>query len=266
MRVRDTAWWSWSPRWARPPTGCSRSPPRSPRPPTRARWTCCSPPASRSPSDSSRWPCSRSAIPRCSFTGAQVGLVTDQAHTRARIKRITRGADPRGARRRPRSRWWRASRASPRTGDITTLGRGGSDLTGVALAAALKADVCEIFTDVDGVYTADPNVVPDARKLAAHLLRRDAGDGRAWGPRCSQARSVEFAKKYDVPVHVRSTFKPDPGTLVTREDHSMEDVVVTGITHDRGPGQGLDPARARPARASPPGSSAASARRTSWWT
>ncbi len=118
-------------------------------------------------------------------------------------------------------------------GDITTLGRGGSDLTGVALAAALKADVCEIFTDVDGVYTADPNVVPDARKLA-RVSYDEMLEMASLGAKVLQARSVEFAKKYGVPVHVRSTFKPDPGTLVTREDHSMEDVVVTGITHDRG--------------------------------
>ena len=111
--------------------------------------------------------------------------------------------------------------------------RGGSDLTGVALAAALKADVCEIFTDVDGVYTADPNVVPDARKLA-RVSYDEMLEMAALGAKVLQARSVEFAKKYGVPVHVRSTFKPDPGTLVTREDHSMEEVVVTGISHDRG--------------------------------
>jgi len=170
--------------------------------------------------------------PACSFTGLQVGLVTDDAHTRARIKRIT------------------AERISAaldvgkivvvagfqgvtERGDITTLGRGGSDLTGVALAAALKADVCEIFTDVDGVYTADPNVVPEARKLA-RVSYDEMLEMASLGAKVLQARSVEFAKKYGVPVHVRSTFKPDSGTLVTREDHSMEDVVVTGITHDRG--------------------------------
>ncbi len=103
----------------------------------------------------------------------------------------------------------------------------------MALAAALKADVCEIFTDVDGVYTADPNVVPDARKLP-RISYDEMLEMAALGAKVLQSRSVEFAKKYDVPVHVRSTFKPDPGTLVTREDHSMEDVVVTGITHDRG--------------------------------
>jgi len=170
--------------------------------------------------------------PACSFTGLQVGLLTDDAHTRARIKRIT--ADRIGA-------VLEAGKIAvvagfqgvTERGDITTLGRGGSDLTGVALAAALKADVCEIFTDVDGVYTADPNVVPEARKLA-RVSYDEMLEMASLGAKVLQARSVEFAKKYGVPVHVRSTFKPDPGTLVTREDHSMEDVVVTGITHDRG--------------------------------
>ena len=170
--------------------------------------------------------------PACSFTGAQIGLITDQAHTRARIKQITGG------------RIGAALDAGQvvvvagfqgvtDAGDITTLGRGGSDLTGVALAAALKADVCEIFTDVDGVYTADPNVVPDARKLA-RVSYDEMLEMASLGAKVLQSRSVEFAKKYGVPVHVRSTFKPDPGTLVTREDDSMEEVVVTGITHDRG--------------------------------
>src|SRR5499427_4942701 len=162
--------------------------------------------------------------PACSFTGLQVGLLTDDAHTRARIKRIT--ADRIGA-------VLEAGKIAvvagfqgvTERGDITTLGRGGSDLTGVALAAALKADVCEIFTDVDGVYTADPNVVPDARKLA-RVSYDEMLEMAALGAKVLQARSVEFAKKFGVPVHVRSTFKPDPGTIVTREDHSMEDVVV----------------------------------------
>ena len=92
--------------------------------------------------------------------------------------------------------------------------------------------MCEIFTDVDGVYTADPNVVPDARKLA-RVSYDEMLEMASLGAKVLQARSVEFAKKFGVPVHVRSTFKPDAGTLVTREDDSMEEVVVTGITHDR---------------------------------
>src|SRR5215470_8009648 len=170
--------------------------------------------------------------PARSFTGPQVGLVTDEAHTEARIRRIT--AERIGAALSAGQIAVVAGfQGTTETGDITTLGRGGSDLTGVALAAALKADVCEIFTDVDGVYTADPNVVPDARKLP-RVSYDEMLEMAALGAKVLQARSVEFAKKFAVPVHVRSTFKPDPGTIVTREDHSMEDVVVTGITHDRG--------------------------------
>ncbi len=167
----------------------------------------------------------------CSFTGPQVGMITDAAHTKARIVRITaeriHGAVAAG-----KIAVVAGFQGMTEAGDITTLGRGGSDLTGVALAAALKADVCEIFTDVDGVYTADPNVVPDARKLA-RVSYDEMLEMASLGAKVLQARSVEFAKKFGVPVHVRSTFKPDPGTLVTREDDSMEAVVVTGITHDR---------------------------------
>ena len=135
----------------------------------------------------------------------------------------------------------------------------------MALAAALKADVCEIFTDVDGVYTADPNVVPDARKLA-RVSYDEMLEMAALGAKVLQARSVEFAKKYSVPVHVRSTFKPDPGTLVTREDHSMED--GGGHRHHprSRPGQALHPARARPAGHRLPGVRRLGAARTSWWT
>src|SRR6267142_1648203 len=128
--------------------------------------------------------------PACSFTGPQIGMVTDAGHTRARIKRIT-AERIHAALDAGKVAVIAGFQGTTEGGDITTLGRGGSDLTGVALVAALGAKVL-------------------------------------------QSRSVEFAKKYNVPVHVRSTFKPDPGTLVTKEDHSMEDVVVTGITHDRG--------------------------------
>ena len=166
-----------------------------------------------------------------SFTGPQVGMRTDRSHTQARITQID--AD-------------RVRRALD-TGEIavvagfqglsdqdeiTTLGRGGSDLTAVALAAALKADVCEIYTDVDGVYTADPNIVPDARKLA-RVAYDEMLELASLGAKVLQTRSVEFAKKYGVTVHVRSTFRPDPGTLVTKEEQGMEQAVVTGVTHDR---------------------------------
>ncbi|PYN85592.1 MAG: aspartate kinase [Candidatus Rokuibacteriota bacterium] len=166
-----------------------------------------------------------------SFTGPQVGMRTDHVHTQARITRIE--AD----------RVRRALDAGEIVvvagfqglsdeDEITTLGRGGSDLTAVALAAALKADVCEIYTDVDGVYTADPNIVPDARKLA-RVAYDEMLELASLGAKVLQTRSVEFAKKYGVTVHVRSTFRPDPGTLVTREEAGMEQAVVTGVTHDR---------------------------------
>src|SRR5690349_23865625 len=169
--------------------------------------------------------------PACSFTGAQVGFVTDGAHTRARIRRI--GAERiHAALDAGKIAIVAGFQGATEEGDVTTLGRGGSDLTGVALAAALKADVCEIFTDVDGVYTADPNVVPDAHKLP-RISYDEMLEMASLGAKVLQARSVEFAKKYGVAVHVRSTFKPDPGTLVTKEESGMEEVVVTGITHDR---------------------------------
>jgi aspartate kinase len=167
-----------------------------------------------------------------SFTGPQVGLRTDTAHTEARITRITAERVRQALAAGEIAVVAGFQGLSDDAEDITTLGRGGSDLTGVALAAALGADVCEIYTDVDGVYTADPNVVPDARKLA-RITYDEMLELASLGAKVLQSRSVEFAKKYGVPVHVRSTFRPDPGTLVTQEEHSMEEVVVTGVTHDR---------------------------------
>jgi len=166
-----------------------------------------------------------------SFTGAQAGLRTDRGHTKARIAQIT-GERVRAALDAGAIAVVAGFQGLSDEDEITTLGRGGSDLTAVALAAALKADVCEIYTDVDGVYTADPNVVPEARKLE-RVAYDEMLEMASLGAKVLQARSVEFAKKYGVTVHVRSTFKPDPGTTVTREESAMEDVVVTGITHDR---------------------------------
>jgi aspartate kinase len=166
-----------------------------------------------------------------SFTGAQVSLVTDAAHTKARIRRIG-GERVRAALEAGEIVIVAGFQGVSPDNEITTLGRGGSDLTGVALAAALPADVCEIYTDVDGVYTADPNVVPDARKLP-RISYDEMLEMASLGAKVLQSRSVEFAKKYGVPVHVRSTFKADPGTLVTREDSGMEEAVVTSVTHDR---------------------------------
>jgi aspartate kinase len=166
-----------------------------------------------------------------SFTGRQVGIITDSAHTKARIARVT--AD--------RIRDALSDGVVPvvagfqginEQSDVTTLGRGGSDLTAVALAAALKADRCVIYTDVDGVYTADPNIVPSARRLDK-VSYEEMLELASLGAKVLQSRSVEFAAKYVVPVEVKSTFKEGQGTLVTKEDADMERVTVSGVTGDR---------------------------------
>ena len=116
--------------------------------------------------------------------------------------------------------------------NITTLGRGGSDTSAVAIAAALKANVCEIFTDVDGVYTTDPNIYPKARKLSK-ISYDEMLEMASLGAKVLQIRSVEFAKKYDVPIHVRSSFNDNLGTIVCKEDKEMERVVVSGVTYNK---------------------------------
>jgi aspartate kinase len=166
-----------------------------------------------------------------SFTGEQAGIRTDAAHTRARIVAVS-GEKVRRALDDGAIAIVAGFQGVTVEDDITTLGRGGSDLTAVAIAAALSANVCEIYTDVDGVYTADPNLVPDARKLA-RVSYDEMLEMASLGARVLQARSVEFAKKHGVPLHVRSTFKVDGGTVVTQEDPRMESVVVTGVTYDR---------------------------------
>lgn len=169
--------------------------------------------------------------PAESFTGPQGGILTDNTHTRARIKHITTA----------RLRRALAAGIVPvvagfqgisEADDLTTLGRGGSDLTAVALAAALQAELCEIYTDVDGVYSADPNIVPQARRLE-RISYDEMLEMARLGAKVLQARSVEFAKKYDVPVVVKSSFSEGSGTLVTRPDQDMERVVVAGVTSDK---------------------------------
>lgn len=166
-----------------------------------------------------------------SFTGRQVGIVTNDSHTRARISKImsepvekalAEGVIPIVA----------GFQGVNERSEVTTLGRGGSDLTAVALAAALKANRCIIYTDVDGVYTADPNVVPEARRIAK-LSYEEMLELASLGAKVLQARSVEFAAKYGVPLEVKSSFLEGEGTLVTHEDADMEQAVVTGVTGDR---------------------------------
>ena len=163
-----------------------------------------------------------------SFLGPQIRVLTDSAFSVARIREVET------ARLR---RELKAERVPVVTGfqgvdpkgNITTLGRGGSDTTGVAVAAALKADVCEIYTDVDGVYTMDPNICPDARKIS-RISYNEMMEMASLGAKVLQIRSVEFAKKYNVPIHVRSSFNDKSGTWVVKEDEKMEKVLVSGVT------------------------------------
>src|SRR6266498_422746 len=170
-------------------------------------------------------------MPAVSLTGAQAGILTDGVHTKARIQNITpaqvhklldggnvvivagfQGQTPEG--------------------QITTLGRGGSDLTAIALAAALKADLCQIYTDVDGVYTADPRIVPNAHKLT-EISYDEMLELAGLGAKVMQSRSVEFAKKFGVIFEVRSSLNDNPGTIVKEETASMEDVVIRGVSLDK---------------------------------
>jgi len=166
-----------------------------------------------------------------SFTGRQVGIITDDAHTRAKIERIT-GGMAKKALTKGIVPVIAGFQGVTEASEVTTLGRGGSDLTAVAVAAALKADLCEIYTDVDGVYTTDPNIVPEARKLDK-ISYDEMLELASLGAKVLQTRSVEFAKKYNVPVVVRSSFNDHPGTLVVKEDREMENVVVSGVAYDK---------------------------------
>lgn len=166
------------------------------------------------------------------LTGRQAGIITDTVHTKARIEKIAGEkiktaidegfivviAGFQGV--------------TEGETEVTTLGRGGSDLSAVAVAAAIDADLCEIYTDVDGVYTTDPNIVPRARKLKK-ISYEEMLELASLGAKVLQARSVEFAMKYSVPVVVRSSFNDNAGTLVVEEDRDMENVVVSGIAYDK---------------------------------
>ncbi len=166
------------------------------------------------------------------LTGRQMGIVTDAVHTKAKIEKISgkralqaleegyvvvvagfQGVTEEGE-------------------DVTTLGRGGSDLTAVAIAWALNADLCEIYTDVEGVFTTDPNIVPDARKLD-RISYEEMLELASSGAKVLQTRSVEFAMKYNVPLVVRSSFNDNPGTYVCKEDKEMEKVMVSGVAYDK---------------------------------
>jgi aspartate kinase len=163
-----------------------------------------------------------------SFLGHQVRILTDSAFARARIRdvdgeRIVQALDQ------GTIAIVAGFQGIDEDGNITTLGRGGSDTSAVAVAAALKADVCEIYTDVDGVYTADPSVCPDARKIA-RISYEEMLELASLGAKVLQIRSVEVGMKYGVPIHVRSSFNDNPGTWVVPEEGQMEQVLVAGVT------------------------------------
>ncbi len=170
-------------------------------------------------------------VPAVSLTGAQAGIVTDGVHTKAKIHNIT----PNKVREHLKAGKVvivAGFQGETSEGQITTLGRGGSDLTAIALAAALKADLCQIYTDVDGVYTADPRIVPGAKKLT-EISYDEMLELASLGAKVMQSRSVEFAKKFGVVFEVRSSLNDNPGTIVKEETKSMEGVVVRGVSLDK---------------------------------
>lgn len=170
-------------------------------------------------------------VPAVSRTGLQAGILTDPSHTRARITNIS-GGDIREQLDAGKVVILAGFQGHSPEGQVTTLGRGGSDLSAIAIAAALKADLCQICTDVDGVYTADPRIVPDARKLD-EIAYEEMLELANSGSKVMQNRAVEFAQKYKVVFEVRSSFNNNPGTIVKEEVASMEDVVVNGVALDK---------------------------------
>ena len=191
----------------------------------------CSPPASRSPSPCSAWPWTRTGCPARSYTGGQVQILTDSAHNKARIRDID-AARMRADLDAGRVVVVAGFQGVDEHGNITTLGRGGSDTSAVAIAAALKADECQIYTDVDGVYTTDPRVEPKARKLD-RITFEEMLEMASLGSKVLQIRSVEFAGKYKVPLRVLSSFGEGEGTLITFEEEAVEDAKIAGIAFNR---------------------------------
>jgi aspartate kinase len=167
-----------------------------------------------------------------SLLGHQVRILTDDAFTKARIKaidsaKIFEAVDS------GEIAVVAGFQGVDHAGNLTTLGRGGSDTSAVAVAAAIGADECEIYTDVDGVYTTDPNICPSARKID-RISYEEMLELASLGAKVLQIRSVEIAMKYSVPIHVRSSFNDQPGTIVTKEDSTLEGVVVSGVAYDKG--------------------------------
>ena len=171
-----------------------------------------------------------------SFTGSQAGVITDSVHGRARIIDVTPGRIVDALKEGAIAIVAGFQGISQDTKDVTTLGRGGSDTTAVALAAALEADVCEIYTDVDGVFSADPRIVPSARKLKS-ITYDEMLEMAASGAKVLHLRCVEYARRFDLPIHVRSSFSSNEGTWVVKDrpegDSDMEQAIISGIAHDR---------------------------------
>jgi aspartate kinase len=166
-----------------------------------------------------------------SFTGAQVGIITDSAHSRARIQSInTRKIEQ--ALSQDKIVIIAGFQGIDLSQEITTLGRGGSDLTAVALSKALKAAICEIYTDVEGVYTADPRIVRNVKKID-RISYSEMLELASLGTQVIQARSIVVAKKFNIPIHIRSSFKTTKGTLISKEVKAMEDVLVKGVTYNK---------------------------------
>jgi aspartate kinase len=173
----------------------------------------------------------RLKVEAISFTGAQVGIITDTSHTKAKILDInTKRIEEQLAR--GKVVIVAGFQGITMDQDITTLGRGGSNLTAVALAKALGADVCEMCTDVDGVYTADPRIVSDARKIL-RISYEEMLEFASAGAQVLQPRSIELAKKFNVRIHVRSSFSDSEGTIISEEVKAMEDIVVSGVTMNK---------------------------------
>lgn len=170
-------------------------------------------------------------VPAVSRTGAQAGIITDTSHSRAQIAKLT-GGDILDRLEEGKVVIVAGFQGLSSENEITTLGRGGSDLTAIALAATIKADICQIYTDVDGVYTADPRIVLPARKLE-RICYEEMLELASSGSKVMQSRSVEFAQKYGVTFEVRSSFNNQPGTIVKSFEKTMEDAVVSGVALDR---------------------------------
>ena len=173
----------------------------------------------------------RMGVDAISFTGGQVGIITDHSHTKARIIDVSADRIKNELKKGKVVIVAGFQGINPKQ-EITTLGRGGSDITAVALAKALGADMCEIYTDVEGVYTADPRVVRDARKLS-RISYEEMLELASLGAQVMQARSMEVAKKFSVPLHIRSSFTNKEGTIISKEVKAMEEVLVSGVTMNK---------------------------------